>query len=100
MNGRLARVSLLPKLLLSTSIALTILFAATGWVLHRQVVNMTEQTLEDETRAAFKAYASLWQSRGEQLASASLILSHMADVRSAFSTADPATIRDAAGELW
>jgi len=100
MDGGLSRVSLLPKLLLSTSIALTILFAATGWILQRRVVNMSEQTLEDETRAAFKAYESLWRSRAEQLASSSLILSHMADVRSAFSTADPATIRDAAGELW
>lgn len=100
MDGRLSRVSLLPKLLLSTSIALTILFAATGWILQRQVVNMTEQTLEDETRAAFTAYVSLWESRKEQLASTSKILSHMAEVRSAFSTADPATIRDAAGELW
>lgn len=100
MDGRLSRVSLLPKLLLSTSIALTILFAATGWILQRRVVNMTEQTLKDETSAALKAYESLWQSRAEQLASTSRILSHMAEVRSAFSTADPATIRDTAGELW
>ncbi len=99
-DGRLARVSLLPKLLLSTSIALTILFAATGWILQRRVVNMTEQTLGDETRAAFKAYESLWQSRAEQLASTSLILSGMADVRSAFSTGDPLTIRDTAGDWW
>jgi signal transduction histidine kinase len=100
MDGRLSRVSLLPKLLLSTSIALTILFAATGWILQRRVVNMTEQTLADETRTAFKAYESLWHSRAEQLASTSLILSHMPDVRSAVSTADPATIRDTANELW
>ncbi len=100
MGGRLSRVSLLPKLLLSTSIALTILFAATGWILQRRVVNMTEQTLEDQTRTAFKAYKSLWQSREEKLASTSLILSLMPDVRSAFNTADPATIRDTADELW
>jgi hypothetical protein len=35
-DGRVSQVSLLPKLLLSTSIALTILFAATGWILRRQ----------------------------------------------------------------
>ena len=100
MDIRLSRVSLLPKLLLSTSIALTILFAATGWILQRRIVNMTEQTLKDETSAAFKAYRSLWQSREEKLASTSLILSLMPEVRSAFSTADPATIRDTADELW
>jgi C4-dicarboxylate-specific signal transduction histidine kinase len=96
----LSRVSLLPKLLLSTSIALTILFAATGWILQRRVVSMTEQTLGDETRAAFKAYESLWRSRADHLASISLILSRMADVRAAFTTGDPATIRDTAEELW
>ncbi len=99
-DGRFSRVSLLPKLLLSTSIALTILFAATGWILQRHVISMTEQTLGDETTAAFKAYQSLWQSRAQQLASTSLILSSMADVRSAFSTGDPMTIRDTAGEKW
>jgi len=100
MKRPLAGFSLLPKLLLSTSIALTILFAATGWILQSHVIRMTEQTLADETRTAFKAYESLWQSRKDQLASTSLILSHMAEVRAAFSTGDPATIRDAAGELW
>ena len=68
MDFRLSSVSLLPKLLFSsTSLALTILFAATGWILERRVVNMTEQTLEEETRTAFKAYKSLWQSREEKL---------------------------------
>lgn len=98
-DGRLSRVSLLPKLLLSTSIALTILFMTTGWILQRHVISMTEQTLADETGAALKAYQSLWQSRQEKLESTSLILSHMAEVRAAFSTGDPATIKDAAGEL-
>ncbi|HEY3835523.1 MAG TPA: HAMP domain-containing protein, partial [Bryobacteraceae bacterium] len=93
-------MSLLPKLLLSTSIALTLLFAATGWVLQNHVIRMTEQTLGEETSAAFKVYQSLWQSRAEQLASTSKILSLMDAVRSAFSTGDPMTIRDTAGELW
>ncbi len=97
---RLSNVSLLPKLLLSTSVALTVLFTATGWMVQRHVVSMTEQTLEYETRAAFQAYESLWRSRADQLATTSLILSRMSDVRSAFNTGDPATIRDAAGELW
>ena len=73
-------ISLLPRLLLSTSIALTLLFAATGWILQRHVISMTQQTLGDETSAAFKAYQSLWQSRAKQLASTSLILSNMKEV--------------------
>jgi signal transduction histidine kinase len=86
--------------LLSTSVALTILFAATGWILQRQVVKMTEKTLGDETQAALKAYESLWRSRAKELASTTLILSSMSDVRAAFSTGDPPTIRDTAGEKW
>jgi signal transduction histidine kinase len=100
MTTRLTPASLLPKLLLSTSIALTILFAATGWILQRHVISITEQTVGEETSAAFKAYQSLWQSRAEQLASTSKILSRMDAVRGAFSTGDPMTIKDTAGELW
>ena len=56
--------------------------------------------VEDEVRASFRAYDSLWKSRAAQLASVSRILSSMSDVRAAFSTRDRATIRDTAGELW
>src|SRR5262249_53294568 len=46
------------------------------------------------------AYESLWSARAEQLASVSLVLSRMPDVRAAFNTGDQATIRDTAGEVW
>ncbi len=50
--------------------------------------------------ASFQAYRSLWSARADKLASVSLILSTMSDVRAAFNTGDQATIRDTAGELW
>ena len=56
--------------------------------------------LEDEVRASFRAYESLWRAREDQLASISLILSRLPSVRSAFSTGDGATIRDSASEVW
>ncbi len=56
--------------------------------------------MEDEVGASFQAYQSLWEARAELLASVSLTLSQMSDVRSAFGTRDPATIRDTANELW
>ena len=51
-------------------------------------------------QASFHAYDSLWRSRAEMLASVSLVISRMSDVRAAFSTGDQATIRDTAKELW
>jgi signal transduction histidine kinase len=95
-----SRLSLLWKTLLSTSIALTLLFAVTGWMVQRHVVESTSESLEDEVRASFQAYESLWQAHADKLASISLILSTMSDVRAAFSTGDQATIRDTAAELW
>ena len=100
MKLKLHSVSLLWRILFSTSIAITALFAAMGWLLQDQFVRISSATLEDEVRASFRAYESLWGARGDQLASVSLILSRLPSVRSAFGTGDGATIRDSASEVW
>ncbi len=97
---RLASLSLLWKIMLSTSIAITILFALTLWIVQRQFVNSASETLEEELRSSFAAYESLWRARGGKLAALSLLLSRMPDVRAAFGTGDQLTIRDTAGEIW
>ena len=95
-----SRLSLLWKILLSTSVAITLLFAITGWIVEKNALDTTARSLEEEVQASFQAYRSLWQSRLSRLASVSLILSQMSDVRKAFGTGDQATIHDTAGELW
>jgi signal transduction histidine kinase len=100
MMKRSAPVSLLWKILLSTSIAITILFAVTGWIVQYNATRMTALSLEDEVRTSFRSYQSLWQARADKLASVSMVFSRMSDVRAAFSTGDQATIRDTAGEIW
>ena len=100
MKLKLQSISLLWRILFSTSIAITVLFAAMGWLLQDQFVGIASTTLEDEVRASFRAYESLWKARGDQLASVSLILSRLPSVRSAFGTGDGATIRDSASEIW
>ena len=96
----ISRLSLLWKILLSTSVAMTVLFALTGWIVEKNALNTTSRSLEDEVQASFQAYRSLLQSRARTLASLSLMLSQMSDVRAAFGTGDQVTIRDTAGELW
>jgi len=71
-----------------------------GWLLQDQFVRIASATLENEARASFRAYESLWKAREDQLASISLILSRLPSVRSAFGTGDGATIRDSASEVW
>ncbi len=100
MMAGLSKLSLLWKTLLSTSIAITLLFAVTVWIVQHHVVESTSESLEDEVRASFRAYESLWRAHADKLASISLILSTMSDVRAAFTTGDEATIRDTAAELW
>src|SRR5690349_12231471 len=95
-----SRFSLLWKIVLSTSVAVTLLFALVGWMVQSNVVSTTTRSLEDEVRASFRAYQSLWNARSDSLASISSIISRMSDVRRAFRTRDQATIRDTAGELW
>src|SRR5437899_2597319 len=100
MKLKLHSVSLLWRILFSTSIAITVLFGVMGWLLQDQFVRIASATLEDEVRASFRAYESLWRARGDQLASVSLILSRLPSVRAAFGTGDGATIRDSASEVW
>lgn len=79
---------------------MTVVFALTGWLVERSVVSTTYASVEQEAKASFQAYESLWRARADRLASVSQILSTMSDVRRAFGTRDQATIRDTAGELW
>jgi signal transduction histidine kinase len=97
---RFVRLSLLWKILLSTSLALTVLFAVTAFFVQRSVIETSQRNLEDEVKASFQAYESLWKARADLLASISKVLSSMSDVRAAFHTQDQNTIRDTAGELW
>jgi len=99
-NFRFSRLSLLWKILLCTSVAITLLFAAAGWMVLNDAVRATSESVDHEVRASFRAYQSLWKARADLLSSVSTILSTMSDVRAAFSTGDAATIRDTAGELW
>ncbi len=99
-NRLLPGFSLPAKLLLSTSLAITLLFAVTGWIVQDRSSRLTALSLEEEVHNGFRAYDSLWRTREEMLSSISQILSRMPDVRAAFSTGDAATIRDTAGEIW
>jgi len=81
-------------------VAITLLFALTGWIVLRNAVQTTTSTMEDEVGASFQAYQSLWKARAELLASVSLTLSQMSDVRAAFGTKDTNTISDTANEVW
>jgi len=98
--ARPSRLSLLWKILLSTSIALTLLFGLIGAIVQNTASRALETSVEQEVQASFQAYDSLWRSRVELLASVSLVMSKMSDVRAAFGTGDAATIRDTASDLW
>jgi signal transduction histidine kinase len=95
-----SRPSLLWKILLSTSVAITLLLAIAGWFVQSQTRAALSENLESELQGSFHAYESLWQARAEMLRSVSLVLSSMSDVRAAFQTNDSATIRDTAAEIW
>jgi signal transduction histidine kinase len=100
MLGSFSRLPLLWKILLATSIALTLLFALMGWIVQDNATRAMSASVDEDIEASFHAYDSLWRSRAETLAAVSLVVSRMSDVRAAFSTGDQATIRDSANELW
>jgi signal transduction histidine kinase len=100
MRWRYSRLSLLTKIMLSTSVAITLLFAMAGQIVLRNVTKSMSDSLEAEVQGSFHAYASLWEARTELLNSVSRLMASMSDVRRAFGTRDQATIRDSASELW
>ena len=95
-----SRLSLLWKILIPTSLVMTLSFAVAGWLVQRDVVRASYASVEQEAKDSFQAYESLWKERANRLGAISEILSAMSDVRAAFGTEDAATIRDTAGELW
>jgi two-component system, OmpR family, sensor kinase len=95
-----SRLSLLWKILIPTSLVMTLSFAIAGWLVQRDVVRASYASVEQEAKASFQAYESLWKERANRLGAISEILSTMSDVRAAFGTEDAATIRDTASELW
>jgi signal transduction histidine kinase len=100
MRWRFGRLSLLTKIMLSTSVAVTVLFAIAGQLVLRNITKSMSDSLEAEVQGSFHAYASLWTARAELLNSVGRLLASMSDVRAAFGTRDQATIRDSASELW
>ena len=88
MRNPLSRISLLWKIMLSTSVAITLLFAVTGWLAVKAATRATTQSINHEVQASFEAYQSLWKARADRLSSISSILSAMSDVRGAFRVAD------------
>ncbi len=99
-NSAKRSVSLLWRILLATSLAITAVFAVTGWMVQRYAASVSQRSLEEEVRTSLQAYEALWGARVHNLASVSRVFSSMSDVRSAFMTRDGATIRDTAAQLW
>jgi signal transduction histidine kinase len=97
---RFSRLSLLTKILLSTTVAITILFAITGQIVLHNITRTMSDSLQHEVQDSLRAYTSLWKARSDLLSSVSRIMAGMSDVRAAFSTGDRATIEDSLGELW
>ncbi len=100
MRSRFARLSLLVKILLSTSCAVTLLFGITTVLVLGNINRTMSESLKKEVRGSLQAYTSLWDSRKDLLRSVSRIVSEMKEVRTAIGTGDRATIEDSAGELW
>jgi signal transduction histidine kinase len=88
------------RVFLSTSLAITVILALTGWAVQTYAVRVSGQSLEQEVSTNLQTSEALWATRVRTLASISRIISSMSDVRAAFMTRDEATIRDTAQELW
>jgi len=101
MRRGFVRRSLLVKILLSTSGAVTLLFGITLLVVLGNINRSLSASLKEkeEVRASFQAYESVWQAQALPR-SVSRIVSEMKEAPSAIGTVDKAAIEVSARELW
>ena len=88
------------RIFITTSITITILFAAAGWRFQQYAISEADENVRAEIQASVQAYEAVWKARTEVLSATSSFISGMSDVRAAFLTRDPQTIRDSAQDLW
>jgi signal transduction histidine kinase len=100
MRNLFARMPLGGRIFTATSITVTVLFAAAGWGLQQYTIAQADENVRAEIQASVQAYEAVWKARTELLAATSRLMSGMSDVRAAFLTRDPQTIRDSAQDLW
>ncbi|MBI3696620.1 MAG: HAMP domain-containing protein, partial [Acidobacteria bacterium] len=87
------------KIWLSTSLAITVLFVATGWIVSQHLVTQTLNELTTEVASSLHGYRSLWKARAATLEALSGQMARAPYVRAAFSTGDAPTIADTSGDL-
>lgn len=87
------------KIWLAFFTGISSLLGLTAWLLLRQAQGSARASVESELSASFQAYESVWQAQQDLLATTATLLSSLPNVRAAFGTRDPATIRDSASEL-
>jgi signal transduction histidine kinase len=97
MNFR--RVSLLWKIWLSTSVALTAMFAVIGYLVQRGVQETATRSLMEEAQSSSKAYQALWEARAGILESLASVLSGMPATAKALQARDPEAVRSILS-LW
>ncbi len=100
MSNLIGRMSLRWRVFLASSITISILFAAAGWAFQQYALSAADASVRAEVRASIRVYQALWKSRTQVLSATTALMSGMSDVRAAFLTRDPKTIRDSAEELW
>ncbi len=94
------RVPLRWRLFIATSTTITALFALAAWVSVHYTLAVADQSIRSELRAGISAYEGVWKSRTQLLSATTSLMAAMSDVRAAFMTRDPRTIRDSTQELW
>ncbi len=96
----MSRIPLQWRVFLTTSITVTLLFAAAGWELQRYALSVADESVRAEIRASIQSYDAVWRARTKELLAVTALMGAMSDVRAAFTTHDPETIRDSVQELW
>jgi signal transduction histidine kinase len=98
MNPR--RLSLVWKIWLSTSVALTLVFALLGYYLQRSVQETATRSLLEEAKSSAKTYRALWEARADELRTLASLLGAMPETQTALLGHNDAAARQTVMNLW
>lgn len=99
-RGRVIRLRLRTKLLLSLAVVSSALTCATLWMVRRSVRVQLRKEIAEDLRNSVAVFRNVQRQREITLARSAELLANLPSLKALMTTQDSATIQDASAEIW
>jgi signal transduction histidine kinase len=99
-RGRLVRLRLRTKVLLSLLLVITSLTCATLWMVRRSVRIQLHREIAEDLRNSVAVFQNVQRQRETSLTRSAELLANLPNLKALMTTQDAATIQDASSDIW